>query len=61
MRAPSSYIRPRSGLVFQPSRQCRGLGSNVTFTLYDSRSAAKTGTLVLANWQTDRQGKADPA
>jgi len=57
------HLRSTSGrkrLVFQPSGGAAA-GSNVTFTLCDSRGAAKASTLVLANSGQFRQGKADPA
>ena len=53
------HLRSTSGrkrLVFQP--QCgAAAGSNVTFTLCDSRGAAKASTLVLANSGQFRQDK----
>lgn len=57
------HLRSTSGrkrLVFQPSGGAAA-GSNVTFTLCDSRGAAKATTLVLANSGQFRQDKADPA
>jgi type IV fimbrial biogenesis protein FimT len=57
------HLRSTSGrkrLVFQPGGGAAA-GSNVTFTLCDSRGAAKATTLVLANSGRFRQGKADPA
>ena len=57
------HLRSTSGrkrLVFQPQGGAAA-GSNVTFTLCDSRGAAKATTLVLANSGQFRQGAADPA
>lgn len=57
------HLRSTSGrkrLVFQPSGGAAA-GSNVTFTLCDSRGVGKATTLVLANSGQFRQGKADPA
>ena len=53
------HLRGTSGrkrLVFQPQGGAAS-GSNVTFTLCDSRGAAKATTLVLANSGQFRQGK----
>jgi type IV fimbrial biogenesis protein FimT len=49
----------RKRLVFQPNGG--NAGSNVTFTLCDSRGAAKATSLVLANDGRLRAGKPDPA
>ena len=57
------HLRSTSGrkrLVFQPQGGAAA-GSNVTFTLCDSRGAAKASTLILANSGQFRQGAADPA
>ena len=57
------HLRSTSGrkrLVFQPQGGAAA-GSNVTFTLCDSRGAAKASTLILANSGQFRQGEADPA
>ena len=53
------HLRSTSGrkrLVFQPQGGAAA-GSNVTFTLCDSRGAAKASTLVLANSGQFRQDK----
>ncbi|GAA5005892.1 GspH/FimT family pseudopilin [Pseudoluteimonas lycopersici] len=54
-----AHLRGTSGrkrLVFQPGGGAAA-GSNVTFTLCDSRGVAKATTLVLANNGRFRQGK----
>lgn len=58
-----AHLRGTSGrkhLVFQPGGNAAA-GSNITFTLCDSRGAAKATTLIVANSGRFRQGKADPA
>lgn len=57
------HLRGTSGrkrLVFQPQGGAAA-GSNVTFTLCDSRGVAKASTLVLANSGQFRQDKPDAA
>jgi type IV fimbrial biogenesis protein FimT len=57
------HLRSTSGrkrLVFQPQGGAAA-GSNVTFTLCDSRGAAKATTLVLANSGQFRQDTPDPS
>ena len=57
-----AHLRSTSGrkrLVFQPQGGAAA-GSNVTFTLCDSRGPAKATSLVLANSGRFRQDKADP-
>ncbi len=57
------HLRSTSGrkrLVFQPTGGAAA-GSNVTFTLCDSRGAAKATTLVLANSGQFRQATPDAA
>lgn len=56
------HLRSTSGrkrLVFQPQGGAAA-GSNVTFTLCDSRGAAKASELILANSGQFRQDGADP-